>query len=121
MEELICITCPKGCTLTVDVRDHQIVSVTGNSCPRGIQYAEHEILHPVRMITSTVKISGASIGRCPVMTSKPVAKELMFDVMKQIEQLSIEAPVTCGQVLMESLCGQDVQLVATRTMKKIKE
>lgn len=49
MTNLICITCPKGCHLTVD--EGNDYAVTGNSCPRGAEYARNELLHPVRMIT----------------------------------------------------------------------
>lgn len=49
MTSLICITCPKGCHLTVD--EENDYAVTGNSCPRGAEYARNELLHPVRMIT----------------------------------------------------------------------
>ncbi|MBQ7890156.1 MAG: DUF1667 domain-containing protein [Erysipelotrichaceae bacterium] len=118
MEELICITCPKGCTLQVEVEQGKVKSITGNSCPRGIVYAENEILHPMRMITSTVRIDGASIARCPVMTSKPVPKEKIFDIMHEIEQIRVNAPVQMNQILKENLCGLDIHLIATRTLNK---
>ena len=118
MMEMICITCPKGCTLKVEQHNDKLI-VTGNSCPRGIQYAENEVFHPMRMITSTVKINGASIARCPVMSSVPVPKEKMFDVMKVIEHTVIEAPVQCNQVLVSNICDLDCDLVATRTLKKL--
>ena len=116
MEELICITCPKGCTLKIQVENHQILSVTGNGCPRGISYAESEILHPMRMVTSTVKITGAKIARCPVMTSKPIPKDRIFDVMHEIEQVNISSPVIVDQVLIRNICGLDADLVATRSL-----
>lgn len=116
--ELTCITCPKGCTLTIEMQAGKIVMIQGNSCPRGIEYAENEVLHPVRMLTSTVKINGGTISRCPVMTSKPIPKELMAEAMKEIESLTIEAPVACRDVLIDALCGLDVQLIATRSIMK---
>ena len=51
MKQLICITCPKGCHLSVD--EDNGYAVTGNSCPRGISYGQNELLHPVRVVTST--------------------------------------------------------------------
>ena len=116
--EMICITCPKGCTLKVERQEDKLL-VTGNSCPRGVVYAENEVFHPMRMITSTVKINGASIARCPVMSSVPIPKEKMFDVMKVIENTTIEAPVFCNQVLIHNICDLDCDLVATRTLKKL--
>ena len=37
--ELICIGCPMGCPLTVEMNGTEVVSVTGNTCPRGDAYA----------------------------------------------------------------------------------
>ena len=57
MTEMICITCPKGCHLQVDENDG--FRVTGNGCPRGAEYGKNELLHPVRVLTSTVRLTGA--------------------------------------------------------------
>ena len=32
--ELICIGCPLGCPLTVEMKGTEVVSVTGNTCPK---------------------------------------------------------------------------------------
>ena len=45
-KELTCIVCPRGCRLTIDDN----LNVTGNSCPRGAQYAKDEMTNPKRMI-----------------------------------------------------------------------
>ena len=39
MTNLICITCPKGCHLTVD--EENDYKVTGNACPRGAEYGRN--------------------------------------------------------------------------------
>ena len=39
IREMICIVCPMGCPLTVDIEDGVVVSVAGNTCPRGKAYA----------------------------------------------------------------------------------
>ena len=33
--ELTCIVCPLGCRIKVELDGDKIVSVTGNTCPRG--------------------------------------------------------------------------------------
>ena len=35
-KELICIGCPLGCNLTVEMDGGQVVSVNGNTCKRGM-------------------------------------------------------------------------------------
>ena len=114
MTNLICITCPKGCHLTVD--EENDYAVTGNACPRGAEYARSELLHPVRMITSTVRVQGAAIPPLPVKTDKPLPKEKMFDCMQLINTLDVQAPVKVGQVLTANILGTDVNIVATKTL-----
>ncbi len=114
MTNLICITCPKGCHLTVD--ENNDYAVTGNACPRGAEYARNEMLHPVRVITSTVRVAGAAIPRLPVKTDKPLPKELMFDCMELINALNVQAPVKVGQVLAADILGTDVNIVATKSL-----
>lgn len=114
MTNLICITCPKGCHLMVDEKNDY--AVTGNSCPHGAEYARNELLHPVRMITSTVQVQGASIPRLPVKTDKPLPKEKMFDCMQLINTLNVQAPVKVGQVLAANILDTDVNIVATKTL-----
>lgn len=114
MTNLICITCPKGCHLTVD--EENDYKVTGNACPRGAEYGRNEMLHPVRVITSTVKIEGADIARLPVKTDRPLPKEKMFDCMQLINNLSAKSPVKVGQVLAGNILGTDVNIVATKSL-----
>ena len=114
MTNLICITCPKGCHLTVD--EENDYKVTGNACPRGAEYGRNEMLHPVRVITSTVKIEGADIARLPVKTDRPLPKEKMFDCMQLINSLSAKSPVKVGQVLAGNILGTDVNIVATKSL-----
>ena len=54
-EELICITCPLGCHLSVERRADGGLSVSGNRCPRGARYAEEELLAPKRVVTATCR------------------------------------------------------------------
>ncbi|MDO4489846.1 MAG: DUF1667 domain-containing protein [Lachnospiraceae bacterium] len=114
MKNIICITCPKGCHLQVD--ENNDYAVTGNNCPRGAEYGRNELLHPVRVITSTVHITGASIPRLPVKTDKPLPKEHMFDCMEIINGLRVQSPVQVGQILAENLFGTGVNLVAAKTL-----
>ena len=114
MTELICITCPKGCHLKVD--EENGYAVTGNSCPRGAVYGKSELLHPVRTITSTVRIEGGSLPRLPVKTDKPLPKEKMMDCMELLDGILVRSPVHVGDVLAEHILGTDVNIVATKTM-----
>ena len=58
LKEMVCITCPIGCHLTIR-QDGEEIEVSGNTCPRGKQYAIAEMTHPTRMLTTTVVIKNA--------------------------------------------------------------
>ena len=40
--ELTCIRCPIGCHITVELDNGEVKSISGNSCPRGEEYAASE-------------------------------------------------------------------------------
>ena len=56
--ELICIGCPMGCPLTVTLDGGAVVTVQGNTCPRGDAYARREVTAPTRIVTTTVRVTG---------------------------------------------------------------
>lgn len=115
MKELVCIVCPKGCRLHVDENNNY--AVTGNGCARGIEYGKNEVMHPTRVITSTVKINGADLPRCPVKLSEPIPKEKIFDAMKTLDDVVLTAPVKTGQVAVKNVCGTGADFVVTRDME----
>ncbi|MEG0176521.1 DUF1667 domain-containing protein [Anaerorhabdus sp.] len=118
-QEMICITCPMGCHLTVELVDNDVKSVSGNTCPRGKDYAINECLHPLRVLTSTVIIKNALVSRCPVITSKPIPKEKIFDAMKEINEITIQAPIHINDVIIKNVCGLDVDVIASRSMGRV--
>ena len=101
MTSIICITCPKGCRLSVD--EENGYKVTGNGCPRGEIYGKNELQHPVRVITSTVRIEGAAVPRLPVKTDKPLPKEKMFECMHLLDSITAKSPVRIGDRLVRAL------------------
>ena len=114
MKELICIVCPKGCHLKVD--EDNGYAVTGNGCPRGAEYGKAELTNPTRVVTSTVRIVGAGLPRCPVKTNGAIPKGMIFEIMKALDGVELTAPVTVGDVVIENVCGTGVNVVAARTM-----
>ena len=113
---LTCILCPLSCTLTVKEVDGKVTEVTGHNCKLGKEYAPQELLRPLRMVTSTVKLQGAAISRLPVKTSHPIPKEKIFDFMQEIAPLIVNSPVVSGQVIKKNIAGSDADLVAARSI-----
>lgn len=113
--ELTCIVCPLGCQLTIN----QETQVTGNKCKRGITYGLKEITNPTRTITSTVRIHGGLYKRIPVKTSDEISKKDIFRVMRLLDEVLLEAPVQRNQVVLQNILGTSVDIITTRSMKKV--
>ena len=119
MEErnLICINCPMGCPLAVTLNDAgEVVSVTGNTCPRGDAYGRKEVTNPTRIVTSSLPVSGASSGMAmvSVKTASDIPKGKIFDVVRDIKGIVISAPVHIGDVVKADVAGTGVDMIATR-------
>lgn len=112
--ELICVSCPFGCPITVELDDSGVVlSVTGNTCKRGEQYAISECTNPVRVLTTTMKVNGGSRAVVPVKTNMPIPKGKMFECMQTINNEVVDAPVKMGDVLVCNICDTGADIVAT--------
>lgn len=114
MTHLICIVCPKGCHLNVD--EENGYRVTGNGCPHGAEYGKEELVSPTRVLTSTVRISGASHRRCPVKTDRPIPKGKLFEAMAQLNRIELTAPVHRGDIAQADLLGTGANLIVTKDM-----
>lgn len=112
MKEMICIVCPKGCRLRVN----DALEVTGNTCPRGAEYAVTELTAPTRVLTTTVSLRGGIHARLPVKTSLPIPKEKLMDAMTVIGQLEVTAPVPLGTVVLENLLDTGADLLACKNV-----
>ena len=112
-KNLICVSCPLGCPIEVEIENGEVVSVTGNTCKRGDAYARTEITNPVRSLTSSVKVENGLHPVVPVKSSGPVPKDKMFDCMKEINSVTVKAPVKIGDIVIENILGLGVDIVAT--------
>jgi CxxC motif-containing protein len=113
--DLICITCPKGCTLKV-TRDGDTIVDVDAGCKRGIHYAEEELRDPRRMIATTVRITGAAYPLLPVSTGAPFPKPRIPDLLAQLRQVEVAAPVKMGQVVLSNALDTGIDIIASRNM-----
>ena len=109
-KQVTCTECPVGCLVTVEYDGEKILSVTGNSCPRGKAYAENEVVCPRRIVTSTVRLTDGRM--LPVKTDRAVKKSEIFTVMEKIKGLRITPPVRIGEILQKEIT-EGCHLVAT--------
>ncbi len=111
-KEFVCIVCPRGCHLVVD----ENMEVTGNACPRGKNYALSELTNPVRMITSSVRVSNRVDTLVSVKTSAPIPKAKIMDVMDIINGLSVEAPTHINQIIKENILDLGIDILITKNI-----
>ncbi len=110
IKTLTCIECPIGCELKVQMEGSEVLSVTGNACPRGKMYAMNETTCPKRVVTSTVRAENGVM--VPVKTDVPVKKSEIFAVMEKINGVVCKLPVKIGDVLYENI-SDEANLIAT--------
>lgn len=104
---LTCIICPRGCPLSVEIENENI-TVSGSSCPRGDKYAIEECTHPMRTVTSSVRVKGVENRMVSVKTASSVPKESIFEVMKLIRETEVSLPVNIGDVIISDVFGTDI-------------
>jgi len=116
--ELICIGCPMGCMLTVNMEDADNITVTGNTCPRGEAYGKKEVTNPTRIVTSSVKINDGTIARVSVKTENDIPKGKIFDIMKEIREVTVTAPIHIGDVILKNVADTGVDVIATKNVER---
>ena len=112
--ELICIGCPLGCPLTVEMKGTEVVSVTGNTCPNGDRYARKEVTDPRRTVTSAVRVLGGSLPVVSVKTAQDIPKNKIFDCMQELATIRVKAPVQEGDVIVSNIADTGVSVIATK-------
>ena len=113
---LICIGCPLGCPLTVEMEGSEVKAVSGNTCPRGDAYARKELTNPTRIVTSTVRVAGGKLAMVSVKTASDIPKGKIFDCVKALKGVEVKAPVKIGDVIVENVAGTGVNIIATKNV-----
>jgi CxxC motif-containing protein len=115
-KQFVCTVCPSSCRLTVHEENGNII-VEGNGCKRGVEHGISEYTNPMRMLTSTVVITGGTLPRLPVISTGEVPKAKLNDCLKLLYGIAISAPIYCGDVIIKDICGTGTDVVASRSMK----
>ncbi len=126
MKELICITCPMGCHLTIDTDASGEMKVTGNRCVRGEQYAREEVLNPKRVVTFTCAallpdgrapdVTSNLPRRVPVRTRTGFPKERIPELLKALRGISVRLPTERSAIVLPKALGTDVDVVVARSI-----
>jgi len=115
---ITCISCPLGCAIEIE-RAGEEFTVQGNRCKKGKDYAQQELVCPMRSITSTVQTSFRDFPRLSVKTDREVPLREIFRFMTVINGIIVNKRMKPGDVVARGLCGIEVNLVATGDMSEI--
>lgn len=116
--ELTCIGCPLGCTLTITLTtdNGEVLSVAGNTCPKGDIYAHKEITNPTRIVTSTVRVSGGTVPMVNVKTESDIPKDKIFACVDALRDVEVSAPIRAGDIIIKNVADTGVNIIAARNV-----
>ena len=119
-QNLTCIGCPLGCSISVSLSDNGEVSeITVNTCKKGEEYARKEVTNPSRVVTSIVKINNGDVNMVSVKTAEDIPKGKIFDCMEALKKVTVTAPVQIGEVIIKNVCGTGVDVIATKKVNAL--
>ena len=112
-KEYICIRCPRGCEISIILNGSSIDKIKGNECKLGIDYIKREIIDPRRIITTTVRVKNGLHPLVPVWTTSAIPKDKIFDLMKKLQKVELEAPVKINTKVLENIFDTGIDVVTS--------
>jgi CxxC motif-containing protein len=115
-KHFVCVICPIGCEIDVVHDGSKIISTEGNKCEKSEEFVSQELIEPMRILTTTVRIQGSRWPVIPVRTDKSVPKRLFPRIMRQLRRIKLQAPVNILDVVVRDVLHTGANVIATRTM-----
>ena len=117
--EFTCISCPIGCNLEVyQDKETKELHVSGNSCKRGVDFANEEYYSPRRVVTTVVSIQDEDMELLPVISDGTVPRNKVFDCIEFLQKTIVKKPIHIGQVIVGNILDTDIDIVAAKTIEK---
>jgi len=114
--KILCITCPKGCSLEV-TRDGETIVEIKPGCKRGHEYVARELTDPRRMVATTVKVKNGNHPLLPVYTAAPFPKGKIPLLMQALREVEVDAPITMGMAVVENVLDSGIDILASRDIR----
>lgn len=95
----------------------EVIKVEGNTCKRGDDYARKEVTNPTRIVTSTVMVDGGRDVTVSVKTKTDIPKEKIFECVKSLKGVTVQAPVHIGDVILANTADTGVDIIATSNVE----
>lgn len=116
---VICIGCPNSCIIEYETADGEITIKGGARCEKGKRYAEDEIINPLRILTTSIKVLNGELPLVSVRTTGRIPKSRLFEAVSKVKEISVSAPVYSGQIIAENFLETGFDLIATKTVKAV--
>ena len=117
-KHFVCVVCPIGCEIDVIHDGSRIISMEGNKCEKSAEFVSQELIEPMRILTTTVRIEGSRWPVIPVRTDKSVPKRLLPRIVRQLRRVKLQAPINMLDVVEKDILQTGADIIATRTMPR---
>jgi CxxC motif-containing protein/NADPH-dependent 2,4-dienoyl-CoA reductase/sulfur reductase-like enzyme len=106
-DTITCLLCPNSCSIIYKPE------ISGAMCGRGEDYVKRELISPMRMLTSSVRVVGGEREIVSVRTTSGIPKQAINEAMKRIKSLIVVAPISAGEIIEKDFMTFGVDLIAT--------
>lgn len=118
-KKLICVVCPNGCELDISMDENKDVSVSGEMCVRGIDWAKQEVINPLRTIASNILVKNGDWSLLSVRTDRPIPLKKISKTMEKIKKVVVNAPIYMGDIIIKNVANTNAMIIATRNVAEI--
>lgn len=120
IREMVCILCPNSCNLIVarDDKNPNGLKIDNALCSKGKDYAYNEIFNPKRTIASSILVEDGDLPLVSVKIDKAIPKYKIFDVMKEIKNTKVKAPIKAGDIIIKNVAGTEANVIATKSINR---
>ena len=95
---------------------NKIVTIEGATCKKGKEYVNQELTNPKRNISSSVKVINGDLEIVSVRLNGSIPKDKIFEVMDEIKNITVDAPVKIGDIIKHNILNLNVDLIATKNI-----
>jgi CxxC motif-containing protein len=86
-------------------------------CSKGEDYVLSELISPLRVLTSSIKVVGSDKELVSVRTTSGIPKETLMQAMDIIKNTKLEKPVCQGEIIIKDFIIEGVNLIASSNSK----
>ncbi len=116
---LTCNVCARRCYLTASLgvepgeegQPKRRISVSGNSCSNGLDYARNELLDPRSVISTTVATAFPDAPRLRVTSQGGVPVDRLLEAMAALDEVAVTVRLKPGDLVVENLLGLGVKVL----------